>query len=106
MFDGLPQTEAALDLYEDPLFKRYRMECYGYAIAKRLFKVPFSYGTFKRYIKRGYDCKVFPVGVICDGKDEKKLDWFLEHPFLFWLFSLFYLYVFVPVIKPLILKFC
>ena len=105
MFDGLPPTITTLNLYDDPYFKRYRLECHGYAIGKRLLKVPLSYYVFKRYIKRGYGLGIFPVSLIHDGKNEKRMDWLIKHTFLYWLCSLCYLYIFVPVIKPLILKF-
>ena len=105
MFDNLPPTVAALDLYDDSYFKQYRMECHGYAIANRLLRVPLSFGVFRRYIKRGFKCGVFPVGVINNKYDEKYYDRLLKHPLLFWLLSLSYRYVFLPVVKPLILKF-
>lgn len=104
MFDSLPPTIAALDLYEDPYFKKFRMETQGIGIGKRLFKVPLSLGAFLHYIKRGYDYGIFPVMEIHDGKDEKYLNWLLKHPFLYWLLSFPYRYVFIPLIKPLILK--
>lgn len=104
MFDSLPPTIAALDLYEDPYFKKYRMETQGIGIGERLFKVPLSLGAFLRYIKRGYDYGIFPVMEIHDGPNEKYLDWLLKHPFLYWLLSFPYRYVFIPLIKPLILK--
>ena len=105
LFNSLPQMETALDLYDDPFFKQYRMECQGYAIAKRLLRVPLAFGVVRRYIKRGFDCGVFPVGRISNGNKDKDLDLLLKHPFLFWLCSLSYRYIFVPVIKPLILKY-
>ena len=104
MFDSLPPTVAVLDLYQDPFFKKYRMESQGIGIGTRLLKVPLSYGTFKRYIKRGYEYGIFPVGKIHDGNNEKYLNWLLKHPFSYWLLSFPYRYIFLPVIKPLILK--
>lgn len=104
LFDSLPPTIAALDLYEDPYFKKYRMETFGWSIGKRLLKVPLSYRDFSHYIKRGYDCGIFPVGEIHDGNNVKCLTWLLKHPFLFWVLSFPYRYIFLPLIKPLILK--
>lgn len=102
LFDSLPPTIAALDLYDDPYFKEYRLETQGIGIGKRLFKVPLSYSAFNRYVKRGYDCGIFPVGRIHDN--EQTLNRLLKHPFLFWMLSFPYRYVFIPLIKPLILK--
>ena len=104
MFDSLPPTVAVLDLYQDPFFKKFRMESQGMAIGQRLIKVPLSYGVFRHYIKRGFDCGIFPVGEIHNGKNEKYLNWLLKRPFLFWLCSFPFRYVFLPIIKPLILK--
>ena len=104
LFANLPATVAILDLYEDPYFKKFRMETYGTAIGTRLFKVPMSYGAFKRYIKRGFDCGIFPVAEMHDEKNERYLNSLLKYPFLFWLSSFLYRYIFIPLIKPLILK--
>ena len=104
MFDNLPETEAVLDLYEDPYFKHYRMECQGLAIAERLLRSNHSFGEFRRYIKRGFDCGIFPIGEIIEGKNVRRLDMLLKRPLLFWILSLSYGYIFVPMIKPLLLK--
>ncbi len=104
MFDSLPATEEALNLFEDPYFKGFRMESQGEAIAKRLMRLPLSFGEFNRYVKRGFDSGVFPVGKIHDGPNGKRLDWLLERPFLFWLLTFPFRYVFLPLLKPLIVK--
>lgn len=106
MFDNLPANEAALNLYEDPFFKGNRLTDLGLEIGKGLLKLPLSYGAFKRYIKRGYDCGLFPLGQINDKsswKNLKYINWLLKYPFLYWLLSFPYRYIFLPL-KPLYLK--
>ncbi len=106
LFDTLPAFESVLDLYKDPFFKEYRMECHGFAVGMRLLKLPLSYKELKHYINRGFDCGIFPVGENHSGKHiEKSLGWLLKRPIMFWLVSLCYRYIFLPVVRPLILKF-
>lgn len=104
MFDNLPPTIAVLDLYDDPFFKQYRMKCHGCAIAKRLLRVPLPFGAFRSYIKRGFKCGVFPVRMVNYKYAEMCYNFLLKHPLLFWLFSFIYRYVFLSVVRPLMIR--
>lgn len=104
LFDTIPKIVSALDLYNDPHFKAYRMENMGWDIATKLVKVDVPLGEMKRYIKRGFEEGVFPVGQMHHLWFEKVTDWLLRHPTLFWLATKGYRKVFIPYIKPLVLR--
>ena len=104
--DNMPLTEKVLNLYNDTYFKGYRLMDLGLEIGKSLLKLPLSYRTFTRYLKRCYDCGLFPLDKLYDvssWKNLKYINWLLKHPFIYWLMSFAYRYVFLPL-KPLYLK--
>lgn len=104
LFDSIPPTVAALNLFNDSLFKAYRMETMGWAIVKMLLRIDVSSSEMRKYIKKGFDEGVLPVGQIHERWFEKVTDWLLRRPNLFWLASKGYRKVFIPYIKPLVLK--
>jgi glycosyltransferase involved in cell wall biosynthesis len=104
LFNSIPKTVSAIDSYNDPQFKNERLESMGYDISSKLLKVDVSLNEMKKYLKRGFDEGIFPIGRARQDWFIKLTGWLQKRPILFWLANLGYRKVFLPYIKPLVLQ--
>lgn len=104
LFKSIPKTVSAIDSYNDRHFKNERLESMGYDISSKLLKVDVSLREMKKYLKKGFDEGVFPIGRARQEWFIKLTGWLQKRPTLFWLANKGYRKVFLPYIKSLVLK--
>ncbi len=104
LFNSIPKTISAIDSYNDPHFKNERLESMGYDMTSKLLKVDVSLREMKKYIRRGFDEGIFPIGRTRQDWFIKLTGWLQKRPTIFWLANLGYRKVFLPYIKPLVIE--